>query len=159
MEYTNVFINIRNQIILEHLKYKREFIKDENELNLIDFKIKDLEKEDQTTNMEQNTEHFDFLSKISSDFEKYSLYKPWNRLSKDQKNKQLEIYLSNLINADNLEEIKKTFVLYNKNGILTNKYIKYDSKLGKIKAIPMLKYNNDCNKYQFEIKLKKTLSI
>ena len=43
------------------------------------------------------------------------------------------------------KEIKKTFVLYNKNGILTNKYIKYDSKLRKIKAIPMLKYNNNLN--------------
>jgi len=159
MEYTNALMDIRNQIILSHLKYKREFIKDENTLNIIDLKIKDLEVDEQVSLKNQNTEHFDFLEKISNDFEAYSLYKPWNRLTKEQKKKQLIIYLNNLINADNLEDIKKKMLLYNENGILTNRYIKYNSKLAKIIGINMLEYDNEHNTYQFQIKLKKTLSI
>ena len=50
-------------------------------------------------------------------------------------------------------------LLYNENGILTNKYIKYNSKIAKIIGINMLEYDNEHNIYQFQIKLKKTLSI
>jgi hypothetical protein len=159
MEYTREFTNLRNNITIEYLKYKRQFLKNENELNLIDLKLTELTGSSINNVNSELDEHSEFLNKISGEFNKYSLFRPWNRLTKEQKNEQLKIYLENLINANNLEELKLVLLQYNEAGILTNKYIKYDSKIAKIVGIKTLEYNNNTNEYGFQINLKKTLSI
>ena len=159
MEYTEEFTNIRNNIILEHLQYKRKFIKDETELNLIDLKIKSILDTKSDLSQNNKNEEFDFLSKIESEVNKYSLFRAWTRLTKEQKLSQTKLYLDNLIEAENINHIKEVVLQYVDTGILTNKHIKYDSKCGKVITIEPLKYDNETNTYDIQIKLKKTLSI
>jgi hypothetical protein len=155
MEYTEEFNNLRNNIIIKHLEYKREYTKDENELNLIDLKIKGLNSNNKIKNKEEEEEvKFHFLDKIDNDFKKYALFKTWNRLSKEQKNSQIKIYLNSLIEADNIDNIKNIILQYVECGILTNKYITYDSKIAKVINIKCLKYNNENNTYVLDIKIK-----
>ena len=154
MEYTKEFSNLRETIIIKHLKYKRQFTKDENELNLIDLKLKELNRGKEIIEDSKN-EKFNFLDKIDNDFQKYALFKTWNRLNKEQKISQLKLYLNNLIQADNIIDIKSCLIQYLECGILTNKYIIYDSKIAKVVNITCLKYNNDNNKYIIDIKQKR----
>ena len=159
MEYTEEFTNIRNNIILEHLQYKLQFIKDETELNLIDLKIKSILDTKNDTSNEKKNEEFDFLSKIETEVNKYSLFRAWTRLTKEQKLSQTKLYLDNLIEAENISHIKEVILQYVDTGILTNKHIKYDSKSGKVINIEGLKYDNETNSYDIQIKLKKKSSI
>ena len=157
MEFTDNFIEIRNAIILKHLEYKREYIKDENELNIIDIKIKDLKnKIEEKLNNDKNGEnnYQKFLDKINNDFEKYTLLRPWNRLSKEQKKTQMEIYLEHLINAENIEYIKELILRYLECGLLTKNNIKYDTKNGKITNVEGLEYNNEDNTYNLNLNVK-----
>lgn len=154
MEYTKEFDDLRKAMIIKHLKYKREFIKDENELNLIDLKIKELEHKPKGKQIQENSES-KFLDKIDNDFKKYALYKTWNRLNKEQKLSQMKIYLDNMIQANNIDKIKAIILQYLECGILTNKYIVYDSKIAKITNIKCLKYDNASNKYLLDIKKSK----
>lgn len=159
MEYTKEFTNLRKEVMIEYLEYKRRFLKNENELNIIDLKLSELTKCDITNSDLEANEHLNFLKKITGDFSKYSLYRPWNRLTKEQKDNQLKLFLNSLINADNLDEIKNLLISYNNNGSLSNKYVTYDSKLAKIVSIKTLEYDNNSNTYNIQINLKKTLSI
>ena len=159
MEYTTKFTDLRDNILIEYLTYKRNFLKNEDELNKIDMILKDLDTKKSKSITEEENEHNNFLNKISGEFKKYSLFKPWNRLSQEQKTNQLMIYLNSLIEASNINEIKKILLEYNKNGVLSNRYVKYDSKIAKIVGIKTLEYDNNLNVYNLQINLKKTLSI
>jgi len=161
MEYTNEFTNLKNTILIKHLEYKREFIKDENELNIIDLKLKELKSNSIIAKKEDKDVKNSFLDKIDNDFQKYALFKTWNRLTKEQKILQLKLYLDNLIDAENITNIKEVLVQYLECGILSNKYIVYDSKTAKISNIKCLKFDNDTNSYHIEIKqkIKKVKSV
>ena len=161
MEYTNEFTNLKNRILIKHLEYKREFIKDENELNIIDLKLKELKSNSIIAKKEDKDIKNSFLDKIDNDFQKYALFKTWNRLTKEQKILQLKLYLDNLIDADNITNIKEVLLQYLECGILSNKYIVYDSKSAKISNIKCLKFDNDTNSYRIEIKqkIKKVKSV
>ena len=161
MEYTNEFTSLKNTILIKHLEYKREFIKDENELNIIDLKLKELKSNSIIAKKEDKDIKNSFLDKIDNDFQKYALFKTWNRLTKEQKILQLKLYLDNLIDADNITNIKEVLVQYLECGILSNKYIVYDSKSAKISNIKCLKFDNDTNSYRIEIKqkIKKVKSV
>lgn len=154
MEYTEEFNDLRKAMIIKHLRYKREFIKDENELNLIDLKIKELENKPKSNQIQEKTES-KFLDKIDNDFKKYALYKTWNRLNKEQKMSQMKIYLDNMIQAINIDKIREIILQYLDCGLLTNKYIVYDSKIAKITNIKCLKYDNNSDKYILDIKKSK----
>lgn len=161
MEYTNEFTSLKNTILIKHLEYKREFIKDENELNIIDLKLKELKSNSIIAKKEDKDIKNSFLDKIDNDFQKYALFKTWNRLTKEQKILQLKLYLDNLIDADNITNIKEVLLQYLECGILSNKYIVYDSKSAKISNIKCLKFDNDTNSYRIEIKqkIKKVKSV
>ena len=161
MEYTNEFTSLKNTILIKHLEYKREFIKDENELNIIDLKLKELKSNSIIAKKEDKDVKNNFLDKIDNDFQKYALFKTWNRLTKEQKILQLKLYLDNLIDADNITNIKEVLLQYLECGILSNKYIVYDSKTAKISNIKCLKFDNDTNSYHIEIKqkIKKVKSV
>jgi len=161
MEYTNEFTNLKNTILIKHLEYKREFIKDENELNIIDLKLKELKSNSIIAKKEDKDIKNSFLDKIDNDFQKYALFKTWNRLTKEQKILQLKLYLDNLIDAENITNIKEVLVQYLECGILSNKYIVYDSKTAKISNIKCLQFDNDTNSYRLEIKkkIKKVKSV
>lgn len=161
MEYTNEFTSLKNTILIKHLEYKREFIKDENELNIIDLKLKELKSNSIIAKKEDKDIKNSFLDKIDNDFQKYALFKTWNRLTKEQKILQLKLYLDNLIDADNITNIKEVLLQYLECGILSNKYIVYDSKTAKISNIKCLKFDNDTNSYRIEIKqkIKKVKSV
>jgi len=161
MEDINIFETIRNDNLIKYLKLKRDEIKDENELNLIDLKIKELEGtiiiKDKILEKE-DTELF--FEKLDTEVNKYALFKSWNRLTQDQKKNQLIIYIDNLIQAENIDYLKKVVLEYLDAGMLnSSKYIQYDSKEAKICSIKFLEYDNNTNKYDIQLNLKKTSSI
>jgi hypothetical protein len=75
----------------------------------------------------------------------------WNKLNPIIKNKKIEEYISERYQDDKLIALEKINNIINK-GLLTNKYIQYDSKIGKISDIPNFKKEN--NEYIFNIEKK-----
>ena len=161
MEDINIFETIRNDNLIKYLKLKRDEIKDENELNLIDLKIKELEGN--SIIKEKLVEKEDtelFFEKLDTEVNKYALFKSWNRLTHNQKKDQLIIYIDNLIQAENIDYVKKVVLEYLDAGMInSSKYIQYNSKEAKISSIKFLEYDNDTNKYKIQLNLKKTSSI
>jgi len=161
MEDINIFETIRNDNLIKYLKLKRDKIKDENELNLIDLKIKELEGN--SIIKEKLVEKEDtelFFEKLDTEVNKYALFKSWNRLTYNQKKDQLIIYIDNLIQAKNIDYVKKVVLEYLDAGMInSSKYIQYDSKQAKISSIKFLEYDNDTDKYNIQLNLKKTPSI
>ena len=161
MEDINIFETIRNDNLIKYLKLKRDEIKDENELNLIDLKIKELEGTSIIKDKILEKEDTElFFEKLDTEVNKYALFKSWNRLTQDQKKNQLIIYIDNLIQAENIDYLKKVVLEYLDAGMLnSSKYIQYDSKEAKICSIKFLEYDNNTNKYDIQLNLKKTSSI
>ena len=92
MEDNDIFETIRNENIIKYLKLKRQNIRDENELNLIDLKIKELETNIISKDEVKKDDTQLFFEKLDSEVNKYALFKSWNRLTYDQKKKDLYLY-------------------------------------------------------------------
>jgi hypothetical protein len=161
MEDIDIFETIRNDNLIKYLKFKRINIKNENELNLIDLKIKELESSIINTKQEVKKNDTElFFEKLDNEVNKYALFKSWNRLTHEQKKDQLIIYIDNLIQAENIDYVKKVVLEYLDAGMInSSKYIQYNSKEAKISSIKFLEYDNDTNKYKIQLNLKKTSSI
>ena len=160
MEDIDIFDTIRNDNLVKYLKIKRQKIRDENELNLIDLKIKELESTSPDKKVEKKNDTELFFEKLDNEVNKYALFKSWNRLTHSQKKDQLIVYIDNLIQAKNIDYVKKVVLEYLDAGMInSSKYILYDSKQAKISSIKFLEYDNDTDKYNIQLNLKKTSSI
>ena len=70
------------------------------------------------------------------------------------------MYIDNLIQSKNIDYVKKVVLEYLDAGMInSSKYILYDSKQAKISSIKFLEYDNDTDKYNIQLNLKKTSSI
>ena len=160
MEDIDIFDTIRNDNLVKYLKIKRQKIRDENELNLIDLKIKELESTSPDKKVEKKNDTELFFEKLDNEVNKYALFKSWNRLTHSQKKDQLIVYIDNLIQSKNIDYVKKVVLEYLDAGMInSSKYILYDSKQAKISSIKFLEYDNDTDKYNIQLNLKKTSSI
>ena len=160
MEDNDIFETIRNENIIKYLKLKRQSIRDENELNLIDLKIKELETNIISKDEVKKDDTQLFFEKLDSEVNKYALFKSWNRLTYDQKKSQINIYIDNLIQADNIDYVRKVVNEYLDAGLMnSSKTVQYNSKEAKVSTIHFLEYNNNSNKYEIKLNLKKTSSI
>ena len=160
MEDIDIFDTIRNDNLVKYLKIKRLKIRDENELNLIDLKIKELESTSPDKKVEKKNDTELFFEKLDNEVNKYALFKSWNRLTHSQKKDQLIVYIDNLIQTKNIDYVKKVVLEYLDAGMInSSKYILYDSKQAKISSIKFLEYDNDTDKYNIQFNLKKTSSI
>ena len=161
MEDTNIFETIRKDTVIKYLKIKRDDMRDEGDLKSIDLKIKELEDDIIIINTIKNKDVSElFFEKLDTEVNKYALFKSWNRLTYEQKKAQLMVYIDNLIQADNIDHVKKVVIEYLDAGMIkSSKYIQYSSKEGKISSIKFLEYDNNTNQYNIILKLKKTSSI
>ena len=150
MQYSETFNKLRLTNIHKYLLYKRENLRNEEELNIVDLKIKDIENQLYSNNEQvvptENTVE-SFFKKFESEIDKYSYFKTWTKLTNDQKITKIDEYVDKLIQSKNINDVKIYLEELLNNNKLNTKIVKYDSKKGVISNIPLLKYNNETDEY------------
>jgi len=152
MDYNQQIDEIKLNNNLNLFNFIKEDCKDEfflNKVNDLIIYYKNIDKKTEIINTFESN-----IQERLCKFEDYAFRKPWNKLSKIQKENKLKEFINNYFIEENdeINSIKKNIMNdFNFNKLNSAKIVNYESFNSKIIGISKLSFNINDNKYIYKL--------